>query len=138
MAQKRMFSLSVIDTDLFMEMPATSRLLYYELGMRADDDGFVANWKRIMRMAGLSEDDMKILVSKDFVIPFQSGVIVIRHWRLNNYIRNDRHTPTVYQKELAQLSLDNEIYSLKSAENSTMLPSGIPDDNQTVDERYTK
>ena len=127
MAQKRMFSLSVIDTDLFMEMPVTSRLLYYELGMRADDDGFVANWKKIMKFTGLAEDDLKVLIAKKFIIPFDSGVIVIRHWRINNYLRNDRYTPTVYQKELAELSVDNNnVYELETTEKSTMLPSGIP------------
>jgi len=126
MANKRMFSLSIVDTDLFLEMPMTSRLLYYELGMRADDDGFVGNWKKIIRMTGLSEDDMKVLIAKKFILPFESGVIVIRHWRINNYLRNDRHTPTSYQKELAELNLDNEVYELKKAEASTLLPRGIP------------
>lgn len=111
MAQKRMFSLSVVDTDKFLEMPISSRLLYYELGMRADDDGFVDNWKKILMFTGLKEDDMKVLISKQFVIPFESGVIVIRHWRLNNYLQNDRTKPTIYQEELKQLGLDeNNVY----------------------------
>ena len=80
MAQKRMFSLSVVDTDKFLEMPISSRLLYYELGMRADDDGFVDNWKKILLFTGLKEDDLKVLIAKSFIIPFESGVIVIRHW----------------------------------------------------------
>lgn len=126
MANRRMFSLSIVDTDLFLEMPVTSRLLYYELGMRADDDGFVGNWKKIMRMTNLSEDDMKVLIAKKFIIPFESGVIVIRHWKLNNYLRNDRHTPTVYQDEFKQLQTENNIYELQNTENSTMLPTGIP------------
>ncbi len=113
MAQKRMFSLSVVDTDLFIEMPLSSRLLYYELGMRADDDGFVANWKKILLFTGLKEDDLKVLLAKNFVIPFESGVIVIRHWRLNNYLQKDRTKPTIYQKELSQLSVDdNNVYTL--------------------------
>lgn len=107
MAQKRMFSLSVVDTDNFLEMPISSRLLYYELGMRADDDGFVDNWKKILLFTGLKQDDMKVLISKKFIIPFESGVIVIRHWRLNNYLQNDRTKPTIYQEELKQLGLDN-------------------------------
>ena len=85
MANKRMFSLSVVDTDKFLEMPLSSRLLYYELGMRADDDGFVGNWKKILLFTGLKEDDMKVLISKNFIIPFESGVIVIKHGRMNNY-----------------------------------------------------
>lgn len=113
MAQKRMFSLSIVDTDTFLEMPVSARLLYYELGMRADDDGFVDNWKKILLFTGLKEDDLKILIAKQFVIPFETGVIVIRHWRLNNYLQNDRIKPTVYQKEKSSLKLDdNNVYSL--------------------------
>ena len=113
MAQKRMFSLSVVDTDKFLEMPISSRLLYYELGMRADDDGFVDNWKKILMFTGLKEDDMKLLIAKQFIIPFESGVIVIRHWRLNNYLQNDRTKPTIYQEEYKQLGLDNNnVYNL--------------------------
>ena len=112
MAQKRMFSLSVVDTDQFLEMPLSSRLLYYELGMRADDDGFVANWKKILSFTGLKEDDLKVLIAKKYIIPFDSGVIVIRHWRMNNYLQNDRTKPTIYQNELKQLDFDNGEYNL--------------------------
>ena len=113
MAQKRMFSLNVVDTDKFLEMPISSRLLYYELGMRADDDGFVDNWKKILMFTGLKEDDMKLLITKQFIIPFESGVIVIKHWRLNNYLQKDRTKPTIYQEELKQLGLDeNNVYTL--------------------------
>lgn len=112
MAQKRMFSLSVVDTDKFLEMPISSRLLYYELGMRADDDGFVDNWKKILAFTGLKEDDMKVLIAKQFVIPFESGIIVIRHWRMNNYLQNDRTRPTIHQEELKELELDNGVYVL--------------------------
>lgn len=113
MANKRMFSLSVVDTDNFLEMPISSRLLYYELGMRADDDGFVNNWKKILLFTGLKDDDMKVLIAKSFVIPFDSGVIVIRHWRLNNYLQKDRTKPTIYQNELKELSIDeNNVYNL--------------------------
>ena len=113
MANKRMFSLSVVDTDKFLEMPLSSRLLYYELGMRADDDGFVGNWKKILLFTGLKEDDMKVLISKNFIIPFESGVIVIKHWRMNNYLQNDRIKPTIYTEELAKLTTDkNNVYTL--------------------------
>lgn len=118
MANRRMFSLSIVDTDLFLEMPVTSRLLYYELGMRADDDGFVSNWKKIMRMTNLSEDDMKVLIAKKFIIPFESGVIVIRHWRLNNYLQKDRKTSTVYKTEMSSLQLHDNVYELCSGETS--------------------
>ena len=113
MAQKRMFSLSVVDTDQFLEMPLSSRLLYYELGMRADDDGFVSNWKKILAFTGLKEDDLKVLIAKKYIIPFDSGVIVIRHWRMNNYLQKDRTKPTIYQEELKKLGLDdNNVYNL--------------------------
>ena len=113
MANKRMFNLSVVDTDRFLEMPISSRLLYYELGMRADDDGFVDNWKKILMFTGLKEDDMKVLISKQFILPFESGVIVIRHWRLNNYLQKDRTKPTIYREELSKLGLDeNNVYTM--------------------------
>lgn len=113
MAQKRMFSLSVVDTDKFLQMPISARLLYYELGMRADDDGFVDDLHKILLFTGLKEDDVKILIAKQFIIPFESGVIVIRHWRLNNYLQNDRTKPTIYQEELQQLGIDkNNVYTL--------------------------
>lgn len=113
MAQKRMFSLSVVDTDQFLEMPLSSRLLYYELGMRADDDGFVSNWKKILAFTGLKEDDLKVLIAKRYIIPFESGVIVIRHWRMNNYLRNDRYKETQYKEELNKLTTDdNLVYQL--------------------------
>ena len=105
MAQKRMFSLNVVDTDKFLEMPVSARLLYYELGMRADDDGFVDNWKKILLFTGLKEDDMKLLIAKSFVIPFESGVIVIKHWRMNNYLQSDRKKDTSYQEELKMLDI---------------------------------
>lgn len=113
MANKRMFSLSVVDTDNFIEMPISSRLLYYELGMRADDDGFVDSVKKILAFTGLKEDDLKVLITKKFLIPFDNGVIVIRHWRLNNYLQKDRYKETIYQEEKAQLAVDNtNVYSL--------------------------
>lgn len=113
MAQKRMFSNSVIGSDDFIEMPDSSQLLYFYLSMQADDDGFVDNWKSIMRMTGKKEDDLKILVAKSFVIPFDTGVIVIRHWRLNNYIQKDRYKETIHKKEKSLLKMDkNNVYDL--------------------------
>ena len=115
MSKKRMFSLSVIDTDNFLSMPMSTRLLYYELGMRADDDGFVDNWRKILMFTGLKDDDLKILIARQFIIPFETGVIVIRHWRLNNYLRADRYTQTNYLEEKSQLELEeNGVYSLKN------------------------
>lgn len=131
MAQRRMFSLKVIDTDLFMEMPQTTRLLYYDLCMRADDDGFVSSPKKIMKMVGCSEDDLKILLAKKYVIPFESGICVIRHWRVHNYIRVDRYTETDYKFEKSMLvEIDNKY------EMENVIPNVIPDDNQVSHQRY--
>lgn len=106
MAEKRMFSKKIIDTDWFMDMPASSQNLYFHLSMRADDDGFVASPKRIIKLIGATEDDYKILISKRFIIPFESGVCVITDWRINNYLRNDRYTETVYKEEKDSLILN--------------------------------
>ena len=117
-----MFAKTIVDSDAFLEMPLTTQALYFHLSMRADDDGFVNNPKRIQRMIGASDDDLRLLIAKSFVLTFESGVIVIKHWRINNYIRNDRYHETVYQEEKALLSTkDNDAYTL-----------GIPCDNQTV------
>ena len=113
MAERRMFAKTIADSDAFLEMPQTSQNLYFHLSMRADDDGFVNNPKRIQRMVGCSDDDMRILIGKSFIIPFESGIIVIKHWRINNYIQKDRYKPTVYQDEFAQLKVkENGAYTL--------------------------
>ena len=113
MAQKRMFNNLVIGSDEFLEMPDSSQNLYFHLSMNADDDGFIDNWKSIMRMTGKKEDDLKILITKSFVIPFDTGVIVIRHWRLNNYIQKDRYKETIHKNEKALLELDkSNVYNL--------------------------
>lgn len=120
MAEKRMFSKKIIDTDWFMDMPASTQNLYFHLSMRADDDGFVANPKRIIKLVGASEDDYKLLIAKKFIIVFDSGICVIKDWRINNYLRADRYTETIYQEEKSQLSLgENEEYLVG-------IPSGIP------------
>lgn len=106
MPQKRMFSLSIVDTDDFLDMPISAQALYFHLGMHGDDDGFVSSPKRIARAAGCNDDDLRILASKGFIIPFESGVIVIRDWNVNNTLKNDRYHPTIYQKELAELASD--------------------------------
>ena len=120
---KRMFSMSVIDTDSFLEMPISSRLLYYDLGMRADDDGFVDNYKKILLFTGLKEDDLKVLIAKKYIIPFQSGVLVIRHWKLNNYLRSDRYEETTHSNEKALLEVENREYKVKNETNKNV---GIP------------
>lgn len=102
-----MFAKSVIDCDLFIDMPQSTRLLYYDLSMRADDDGFITP-KKVIRMTGASDDDLSILIAKKFVIPFDSGVVVIRHWRVHNYIKNDRYKETNFEEEKAQLIVDGK------------------------------
>ena len=114
MAERRMFAKTIIDSDAFLDMPVTARLLYYDLAMRADDDGFVNSPKKIMRMIGASQDDLAILCARKFLIPFDNGVVVIKHWRIHNYIQTDRYKPTAYQDEKAQLEVsDNKAYRLK-------------------------
>ena len=109
MAQKRMFDKTITNADDFLEMPMSSQVLYFHLSMNADDDGFVNNWKSIMRMVGAKDDDLKVLASKQYIIPFDSGVIVIKHWRINNYLRTDRYVETKYKEEKQKLSLDNNL-----------------------------
>lgn len=112
MAERRMFSKVVIDSDGFMEMPLSTQALYFHLAMRADDDGFINNPKKIQRMTGASDDDFKLLIAKKFVITFESGVIVIKHWKLHNYIQKDRYKKTIFEEEKSVLSLDkNGVYT---------------------------
>ena len=121
MAERRMFAKNIIDSDLFLDMPQSTQNLYFHLSLRADDDGFVGNPKKIMRMINCSQDDIKILISKQFLIPFESGVVVIKHWKIHNYIRNDRYKPTIYTEEKKKLTeQENKEYIV-----------GIPNGNQT-------
>ena len=105
MAEKRMFARSLIDSDAFLEMPLSAQALYFHLNMRADDDGFINNPKRITDYVGAAADDLKLLLAKRFIIVFDSGVIVIRHWRMHNTLKSDRYHPTNYQEEFATLCL---------------------------------
>ena len=113
MASKRMINLKLIDTDLFLEMPVSARLLYYEYCMRADDDGFVDAPLKIIKMIGVSNDDYKILVTKQFIIPFETRVCVVKHWLLHNTIRGDRYHPTIHIYERNMLEINNKTYDLK-------------------------
>jgi len=118
-----MFAKTIVDSDAFLDMPVSSQNLYFHLAMRADDDGFLNNPKKVQRMVNASDDDLRVLCSKSFIIPFESGVIVIKHWRMSNYLRADRYKPTVYKEEFAQLSIkENGAYSIADA-------VGIPDGN---------
>ena len=101
-----MFAKSIVLSDAFLDMPLSARCLYFTLGMLADDDGFIGNPKSIMRQCGASQDDMIILLQKRFILSFESGVIVIKHWRLNNYLKSDRYKATTYVEEKAELTLD--------------------------------
>lgn len=103
-----MFAKSIVLSDAFLDMPMSARCLYFTLGMLADDDGFVSSPKSIMRQCGATQDDLMVLLTKRFVLGFESGVIVIKHWRINNYLKNDRHHPTTYQEELDSLMIDQK------------------------------
>lgn len=126
MAERRMFSKTIVDSDAFLDMPLSTQALYFHLSMRADDDGFLNNAKKIQKIIGASDDDLKLLIIKRFVIAFDDGIIVVKHWRMNNYLRRDRYTPTVYQEEFKMLGIkDNGAYTLLDT-------AGIPDGNQCV------
>ena len=108
MAERRMFAKTIVTSDAFLDMPATTRCLYFTLAMFADDDGFVNSPKSIMRQSGASEDDLKILFTKRYILGFDSGVIVIKHWKIHNLIQKDRYKETTYLEEKAQLVLDDK------------------------------
>lgn len=123
MAERRMFAKTIIDSDAFIDMPLSTQALYFHLSMRADDDGFINNPKKIQRMIGASDDDIKVLITKKFIIPFESGIVVIKHWKIHNYIRGDRKKDTVYPEEMSLLEeKDNGAYTLK-AEESVLIES---------------
>ena len=108
MAQRRMLSKKITDTDTFLDMPLSSQCLYFHLNMHADDDGFLGNSTTIRRMVGASEDDLKLLMAKELIIPFESGVVVIKDWKIHNYIRSDRYNPTIYELEKSALEEDSQ------------------------------
>ena len=112
MAKKRMFSIDIVGSDAFLDLPYSAQCLYFQLGMRADDDGFVGNPKTIQRIAGTKASDLELLVKKRFLLQFPSGVVVIKHWKINNQIQKDRYTPTVYTEEYQSLYIkDNKSYT---------------------------
>lgn len=141
MANKAIFSKTIIDTDAFLEMPATTQNLYFHLNMHADDDGFIGNPKRIGRMIGASDDDFKILIAKKFIIVFESGVIVIKHWRIHNTLSKMRYKETSYLDEKSQLLIkENNAYSLdegKPLDDSKLVEMGKRQVRRTVDEQET-
>lgn len=143
MAERRMFAKTIIDSDAFLDMSLSTQALYFHLSMRADDDGFVNNPKKIQRMIGCGDDELKMLIAKKFIIPFESGICVIKHWRMHNYIRNDRYKETVYTEEKSRLFIEeNKAYTLEDREDTKRIPSvtkkdtkclhsGIPNVNQS-------
>lgn len=128
MAEKRMFARSLIDSDAFLDMPLSAQALYFHLNMRADDDGFVNNPKRITDYVGAASDDLKLLLAKRFIIVFDdSGVIVIRHWRLHNTLRSDRYHSTNYQAELSRLCIaENKAYTEQKSGQKEAIHAGAP------------
>jgi len=112
MAERRMFAKTIIDSDGFLDLPLSTQALYFHLSMRADDDGFVNNPKKILRMTGATHNEIELLLDKRFILLFESGVIVIKHWKMHNYIQSDRYKPTVYQEELQKIIVKgNQAYT---------------------------
>jgi len=139
MANRRMFSLLIIDTDIFLDMPLSTQALYFHLSMRADDDGFIGNAKKIQRMIGSSDDDFKLLLAKGFIFKFDTGVCVIKHWRIHNYIQKDRYTNTIYQDEKKQISKDkSNVYQINNSNLDKELLSMDTDCIHDVDSSDTQ
>ena len=151
MAERRMFAKTIIDSDAFLDMSLSTQALYFHLSMRADDEGFVNNPKKIQRMIGCGDDEMKMLIAKKFIIPFESGVCVIKHWRIHNYIQKDRFKETVYQEEKQHLQLkENKAYTYienpmdticiqdvsKMDSQYSIGKDSIGKDNSSSDEKY--
>lgn len=131
MAERRMFAKTIIDSDAFLDMPLSTQALYFHLSMRADDDGFLNNAKKIMRTIGANQNDYDLLIAKSFIIQFDDGICVVKHWRINNYLRSDRYKPTVYAEQMKMLEVkENGRYSLKGDDG---IPLGIPDGNPGKD-----
>ncbi len=128
MANQRMFSKAIIDSDAFLDLPQTAQLLYFHLALQADDDGFVGSPRKIMRTVGCNDEDLSFLAAQKYIIIFKSGIVAIKHWKIHNYIRKDRYKPTVYATEFSALVCDkNGVYSVKGTET---LPTCQPTDNQ--------
>ena len=129
MAERRMFAKTIVDSDAFLDMPLSAQALYFHLSMRADDDGFINNPKKIQRMIGASDDDCKLLIMKRFIIAFESGVIVIKHWRIHNYIQKDRYKETLYTEEKNMLTID-EKNAYTEADKPVCIQNGYKPDTQ--------
>ena len=137
MAQKRMFDKSITNSDDFLAMPSSTQNLYFHLSMNADDDGFINNWKSIIKLTSSTEDDLKLLIMKSYIIPFESGVIVIKHWRINNFLRKDRYKATNFKKEYKQLFLkENQEYVLRSTNGQPSIDKNSIDNSSTNIDNY--
>lgn len=124
MAERRMFAKKIVDSDAFLDMPLSAQCLYFHLNMQADDDGFLNNPRKIQRMIGASDDDLRLLVTKRFLLAFENGVVVIKHWRMNNLLRKDRYTATHYQDEMSTLLLKEDGSYTENTEVPTLSESG--------------
>lgn len=125
MAERRMFAKTIIDSDAFTEMPLSTQALYFHLSMRADDEGFLNCAQKIMRMIGAAKNDYDVLLAKRFVLQVNDGICVIKHWRIHNYIQNDRFKPTVYQEERAALTIKpNGSYTAKDGLDTPCIQNG--------------
>lgn len=138
MAERRMFAKTIIDSDAFLDMPLSTQALYFHLSMRADDEGFINNPKRIQKIVGCGDDDLKLLVAKKFLILFESGVIVIKHWRIHNYIQKDRFKSTMYIDEKNMLEMkENKAYTFKK-DTDTKCIQGVSDSNKKCIQHVSK
>ena len=140
MAEKRMFALKIIDSDAFLDMSTSAQNLYFHLAMRADDDGFISAPKKIMRIIGASIDDLRLLAEKRFILTFDTGIVVIKHWRIHNYIAKDRYTPTVYKEEKEKLFIkSNGAYTdHERGDDGSMYTPCIQVDNKAYTNRIQK
>lgn len=139
MAERRMFAKTIIDSDAFLEMPISARLLYYDLSMRADDDGFNNSPRKVMRTVGATTDDLNILIARKFIIPFENGVVVIKHWRIHNYIRKDTYNETPYKEQKALLEFDeNNAYRMIENGETPLLDEPETSRGRAVDEPWTQ
>ena len=127
-----MFAKTIIDSDAFLDMPLSAQALYFHLSMRADDDGFINNPKKIQRMIGASDDDCKLLIMKQFIIPFESGIVVIKHWRIHNYIQKDRYAPTIYQAEKSTLTVNKNREYTECIQNGYNLDTQVSIDKDSI------
>ncbi|MBO5712151.1 MAG: replisome organizer, partial [Acholeplasmatales bacterium] len=134
MAERRMFAKTIIDSDAFLDMPVATQCLYFHLGMRADDDGVIANPKSIMRICGAREDDMNLLIAKKFILVINNQIIVIKHWKINNYIQKDRYKQSNYYELISQLSLDeNNAYTMRENNDVYIMDTQVSIGKDSID-----